>query len=193
MEPRPGLPPIQSFSRSSNVNESISPTCHWHPEVQGRNSPDATPYRTWSSESLPDHNARNTSIDTHPIPPVPAWSPPPPEGGISQSRFANGLYAAPPMGVDNTPVYATAPYGSYQNQQSHPLTPPATTQSTYLSPSSPIMSTSVHRHSFTRTLVGPLSANACRLLDEHRKPGIFFLFQDLSIRTEGDYTAATPK
>ena len=41
------------------------------------------------------------------------------------------------------------------------------------------------RHTYTRTLVGPLSANACRLLDEHRKPGIFFLFQDLSVRTEG--------
>ena len=41
------------------------------------------------------------------------------------------------------------------------------------------------RHSYTRTLVGPLSANACRLMDEHRKPGIFFLFQDLSVRTEG--------
>ncbi|KAL4249637.1 Velvet domain-containing protein [Abortiporus biennis] len=43
------------------------------------------------------------------------------------------------------------------------------------------------RHTYTRTLVGPLSANACRLLDEHRKPGIFFLFQDLSIRTEGSF------
>jgi len=32
-----------------------------------------------------------------------------------------------------------------------------------------------------------LSANACRLLDEHRKPGVFFLFQDLSIRTEGRF------
>ncbi|TFK20353.1 hypothetical protein FA15DRAFT_599891 [Coprinopsis marcescibilis] len=40
---------------------------------------------------------------------------------------------------------------------------------------------------YTRTLVGPLSANACRLLDEHRKPGIFFLFQDLSVRTEGTF------
>jgi hypothetical protein len=40
-------------------------------------------------------------------------------------------------------------------------------------------------HVYTRTLVGPLAANACRLLDEHRKPGVFFLFQDLSIRTEG--------
>jgi hypothetical protein len=34
-------------------------------------------------------------------------------------------------------------------------------------------------------LVGPLSSNACRLLDEHRQSGIFFLFQDLSVRTEG--------
>lgn len=42
-------------------------------------------------------------------------------------------------------------------------------------------------HVYTRTLVGPLSANACRLLDEHRKPGVFFLFQDLSIRTEGRF------
>jgi hypothetical protein len=41
------------------------------------------------------------------------------------------------------------------------------------------------RHAHTRTLVGPLSANACRLMDENNKPGIFFLFQDLSIRTEG--------
>ncbi|KAF9569270.1 hypothetical protein CPC08DRAFT_732033 [Agrocybe pediades] len=43
------------------------------------------------------------------------------------------------------------------------------------------------RLTYTRTLVGPLSANACRLLDEHRKPGIFFLFQDLSVRTEGTF------
>ncbi|KAK0499755.1 velvet factor [Armillaria luteobubalina] len=43
------------------------------------------------------------------------------------------------------------------------------------------------RHTYTRTLVGPLSANATRLLDAHRKPGIFFLFQDLSVRTEGTF------
>ncbi|KAL1659735.1 velvet factor-domain-containing protein [Schizophyllum commune] len=43
------------------------------------------------------------------------------------------------------------------------------------------------RATYTRTLVGPLSSNATRLLDEHRKPGIFFLFQDLSVRTEGTF------
>jgi len=43
------------------------------------------------------------------------------------------------------------------------------------------------RNAYTRTLVGPLSSNGYRLLDEHRKPGIFFLFQDLSVRTEGTF------
>ena len=53
------------------------------------------------------------------------------------------------------------------------------------SPTSSSSSVTLPGHAYTRTLVGPLSANACRLLDEHRKPGVFFLFQDLSIRTEG--------
>lgn len=53
------------------------------------------------------------------------------------------------------------------------------------SSSSPVANAPLLGHVYTRTLVGPLSANACRLLDEHRKPGVFFLFQDLSIRTEG--------
>lgn len=38
---------------------------------------------------------------------------------------------------------------------------------------------------YTRTLVGPLTANAARLLDDKKQPGIFFTFQDLSVRTEG--------
>ncbi|KAG9101364.1 hypothetical protein FRC06_003127 [Ceratobasidium sp. 370] len=40
---------------------------------------------------------------------------------------------------------------------------------------------------YTRTLVGPLSANASRLVDAEEQPGIFFLFQDLSVRTEGTF------
>ncbi|KAH9179567.1 velvet factor-domain-containing protein [Lactarius sanguifluus] len=55
------------------------------------------------------------------------------------------------------------------------------------SSSSTIANIPLPGHVYTRTLVGPLSANACRLLDEHRKPGVFFLFQDLSIRTEGRF------
>lgn len=46
---------------------------------------------------------------------------------------------------------------------------------------------------YTRTLVGPLTANAARLLDDKKQPGIFFTFQDLSVRTEGTGTGQRKK
>lgn len=38
-----------------------------------------------------------------------------------------------------------------------------------------------------RTLIGPLAASAQTINDENDEPGIFFLFQDLSVRTEGTF------
>lgn len=38
---------------------------------------------------------------------------------------------------------------------------------------------------FTRNLIGNLSASACRLEDTNKKIGIWFVLQDLSVRTEG--------
>ncbi|TBU33125.1 velvet factor-domain-containing protein [Dichomitus squalens] len=82
-------------------------------------------------------------------------------------------------------MYASASYAQQQHQQQ--------TQSqyhqgsSYQEPTPPSTIPPLPRHTYTRTLVGPLASNACRLLDEHRKPGIFFLFQDLSIRTEGTF------
>lgn len=74
-----------------------------------------------------------------------------------------------------------------QQQQRHPSPMPYYTPNYAPNPQAipspaPVQ---IPRHTYTRTLVGPLSSNATRLLDEHRKPGIFFLFQDLSVRTEG--------
>lgn len=37
---------------------------------------------------------------------------------------------------------------------------------------------------FTRNLIGSLSTNACLLRDEKKRPGIWFILQDLSVRTE---------
>ncbi|KAF9238759.1 velvet factor [Melanogaster broomeanus] len=85
------------------------------------------------------------------------------------------------------------PYGTstYPQQSSHiPYYQNNYAQSSASSSPPPPPPASIHplpRHTYTRTLVGPLSSNACRLLDEHRKPGIFFLFQDLSVRTEGTF------
>ncbi|CCU74869.1 RYP3/VelB [Blumeria hordei DH14] len=40
---------------------------------------------------------------------------------------------------------------------------------------------------FTRNLIGSLTANASRLTDPEDKIGIWFVLQDLSVRTEGDF------
>ncbi|THH16416.1 hypothetical protein EW146_g4229 [Bondarzewia mesenterica] len=79
-------------------------------------------------------------------------------------------------------MYASASYA--QRPHRDPYSQGSYTKSP-TSPSSTIPP--LPRHTYARTLVGLLCANACRLLDERRKPGIFFLFQDLSIRTEGSF------
>lgn len=40
---------------------------------------------------------------------------------------------------------------------------------------------------FTRNLIGSLSASAFRLTDPDNKIGVWFILQDLSVRTEGSF------
>lgn len=40
---------------------------------------------------------------------------------------------------------------------------------------------------FTRNLIGSLSASAFRLTDPENKIGVWFILQDLSVRTEGTF------
>ena len=39
----------------------------------------------------------------------------------------------------------------------------------------------------TRSLMGAVISNTYQLNDEHDRPGIFFIFQDLSVRVEGRF------
>jgi hypothetical protein len=50
--------------------------------------------------------------------------------------------------------------------------------------------TMVHKDKpeYIRNLIGSVVSNACYLYDENNIPGIFFIFQDLSVRLEGTYT-----
>jgi hypothetical protein len=97
---------------------------------------------------------------------------------------------------DSSPRYGQEPFQGTGNSFDHPQVYGGTSQTPYYqsnyaqssSSSPPATNHPLPRHSYTRTLVGPLSSNACRLLDEHRKSGIFFLFQDLSVRTEGVFS-----
>ena len=167
--PPPHLPSIHSFAQSEPA-------------------PGASSFRGWDAGAPypPPESYANSQVD-------PALRPPSNSDGREWSqtgRYSQDTYPPAAPQLDNS-MYTPTPYIQ------HPPPPPpshaphysshypphvhahATSQQSANSTSSP------PRHSYTRTLVGPLASNASRLLDEHRKPGIFFLFQDLSIRTEG--------
>jgi hypothetical protein len=184
----------------------------WHVASAPRDEADA--YRTWPDEqhafpplehsppsavgpalrepSVPPSNAQNhPTWSTSPIDPYPnaRYSVVSVPGPVPSQSVPAPAPPQAPQPVD-TSMYASASYAQQQHQQQQQ----AHAQASFQHPggyapqqdhSSPSTIPPLPRHTYTRTLVGPLSANACRLLDEHRKPGIFFLFQDLSIRTEG--------
>ncbi|KAF8213862.1 velvet factor [Mycena galopus ATCC 62051] len=188
--PPPMLPSIQSFGRSSSVSS---------PTAEPWNAPDSEPtYRPWNADSAgSSFGGPAEPRDGHA-----SWSEP--------SRYAPD---APPYTTSPSPStpqqYDSALYGSASSPYSHPpqQQQQQQQQAPYFAPSnsagsgggsgggyaqstpsaSAMPAGTSPRSAYTRTLVGPLSSNGYRLLDEHRKPGIFFLFQDLSVRTEGTF------
>lgn len=70
------------------------------------------------------------------------------------------------------PYYAMA--GGYMGGPPQPIAP------------QPVMA-HVPGGMFTRNLIGSLSASAFRLTDTHNKWGVWFILQDLSVRTEGSF------
>jgi hypothetical protein len=204
--PAPGLPSIHSFGRNTSPTPGMVTGETWNPEESTRGDPEMIAYRNWQADSSYhslDNSPGHTVFGNQPVDPSlrgitpsqasnsdvrePSWPAQPmasnsdlsshhrhPQESFSpngpNAQMDGSVYQASyPQHSPQTPYYP----GNYmQNTPSAPPPPPSNV------PSLP-------RHIYTRTLVGPLSANACRLLDEHRKPGVFFLFQDLSVRTEG--------
>lgn len=160
----------------------------WNTQATYRTDTDTTTFRTWPgaepSYQTPIHshaNVYNTNdVDPSNRPYHPSAQP----DGREYHQWNHSQQDS------YTPNYDTpALYGAPAYPQQSPQTPYYQSnypQSNTSSSSSPhTASHPLPRHVYTRTLVGPLSCNACRLLDEHQIPGIFFLFQDLSVRTEG--------
>jgi len=104
-----------------------------------------------------------------------------PETYSHQPLLSSSFYAQPATPQQEIKMGMTISVPSASRQ-----TNTTSTTTTIGPPPSPPPVT-IPRHTYTRTLVGPLCANACRLKDEHRQLGIFFLFQDLSVRTEGAF------
>lgn len=186
----------------------------WHPSgVPTAQDASTNGYRTWASGpsystlDAQGHSAiSSTSVPSTFDPSLPSTLPnqyqnieleegqpwPPPVSPPSHARvFPNSGPTRPAQEISTSrpdagpppnhhasseQMYASASIAQQQMRDGH-VSPSCSSNSAANAP--------LPGHVYTRTLVGPLSANACRLLDEHRKPGVFFLFQDLSIRTEG--------
>ncbi|KAI0832638.1 velvet factor-domain-containing protein [Trametes gibbosa] len=188
--------PTTAAEYGAPAQTDVNPPQDWQIQTPVREEQASVDYRTW-----PQQGPAYSTVQSHAIPPAPPASADPREGAYGsvasggtsdaypqQARYSQEPYTpvqtSPTQQLDST-MYASASYAQQQHQQQ--------TQSqyhqgsTYQEPTPPSTIPPLPRHTYTRTLVGPLAANACRLLDEHRKPGVFFLFQDLSIRTEGTF------
>ncbi|KAJ6539675.1 velvet factor [Mycena capillaripes] len=178
--PPPILPSIHSFGRSSNASSPVADSWNADPEPT---------YRPWNADSSsfgsgehyppvdPALKSGSDSRDGHNSWEPASYSPAP----STPQQYDPALYASSPYSHPQPPQQQQVPYFS----------PPSNSNNNNYAPSGPppsaMLPAPAARNAYTRTLVGPLSSNGYRLLDEHRKPGIFFLFQDLSVRTEGTF------
>ena len=208
---RPSQPYEANAAEVGYTNSSSSAET-WPVDGPSRSNSEAMPYRTWSHEQHAYPAMENAAVahgqdvidpalrapQMQPTPGQhPSWSPGPidPYGRYNLVPVPSQISPVPssapahhPSSVE-TSMYASASYVQQQQEQQHQQQ--AQSQTTFHNQTYPRESTPpstippLPRHTYTRTLVGPLSANACRLLDEHRKPGIFFRFPDLSVPTEG--------
>lgn len=205
----PALPSIHAINRASSpANAEPSTSEYAAPAQTGANASQDwqirddqgnVDYRTWpqpatyppiEGHAIPPTTAGHTSSSTDPRDGAYANVPPTAASGGSdgypqQARYSQEPFtpvqASPTQQPQVDPsMYASASYAQQQHQQQQ-----YHQGSSYQEPTPPSTIPPLPRHTYTRTLVGPLASNACRLLDEHRKTGVFFLFQDLSIRTEG--------
>ncbi|KAJ5607808.1 hypothetical protein N7537_004427 [Penicillium hordei] len=135
--------------------------------------------------NLVKHSATSPSISTA----MSSSYPPPPQSvspsypGYNQSQYPVGY---PPQ-MNN---YYGGQQVAYQNQYGQPVTYPQYYSGGQMPPS---MSPAAQPVSggpggmFTRNLIGSLSASAFRLTDPDNKIGVWFILQDLSVRTEGTF------
>ncbi|RKP39595.1 velvet factor, partial [Dimargaris cristalligena] len=95
-----------------------------------------------------------------------------------ESPGASG--SGPMYSVMSNDMSQSSPLSSPSNPRPQPISPPSTGLVASARNSSKMME--------IRNLIGSPATSACKLYDTDGKLGIFFIFQDLSIRTEGTFT-----
>ncbi|KAI9796127.1 MAG: Velvet complex subunit ryp3 [Piccolia ochrophora] len=148
----------------------------------------------WSAEgtrevNLVRHSATSPSISTAVSSsyPPPAPQAPPQYGypqGQAQYQQGYGQQGQPMPSHNPYPPAQNTPAG-YYTPTGAPLTPGGYYQQPVPAPQTP--QATAPSGMFTRNLIGSLSASAFRLADTHNKIGVWFILQDLSVRTEGTF------
>ncbi|EFW13315.1 Velvet complex subunit ryp3 [Coccidioides posadasii str. Silveira] len=142
--------------------------------------------------NLVRHSATSPSISTaspSSFPP-PAQIPQYPPYGHPSSMY--GQPAAYPQYYAGQPAYGepSMPYAPNPGQMYYPVAPGYYQSSQGMTPQSvlpPQLAPTQPTGMFTRNLIGSLSASAFKLTDPENKLGIWFILQDLSVRTEGAF------
>ncbi|KAI9931442.1 hypothetical protein MW887_010017 [Aspergillus wentii] len=139
-----------------------------------------------SEVNLVKHSASSPSISTA----MSSSYPPPPQNLSPTYPYAQSAYGQ--VGYQMNSYYPGNPQLAYQNPYgANPQAPyypqyyPGGHMPPNMSPAQPV--SAGPGGMFTRNLIGSLSASAFRLTDPDNKIGVWFILQDLSVRTEGSF------
>ncbi|CAL3961870.1 hypothetical protein PZA11_000813 [Diplocarpon coronariae] len=177
----PGPPQVNPYSGQQGAPQSGFNQHNSYPQpINGQN------YQQSAHEQAYPSHAPNTQYaqpSTGQYPPHTSGQSYAPSNGYSQPGSQTGYYQNGPISahVDYPPPNQQPPSHQYAPMPSRPYTPQEMAVARgHAGHSSP-------QGMFTRNLIGSLSASAFRLTDYDDKIGIWFVLQDLSVRTEGSF------
>ncbi|KAF8467659.1 velvet factor [Kalaharituber pfeilii] len=141
----------------------------------------------WSADgtrevNLVRHSATSPSISAATSSSYPPPPPTPPPHPHSQPHHQHHSYPPQIQQQPSNPYYP-GPNGYYQPSPPQPYYPNLHTPQ----PQPPPQPQQPPSGMFTRNLIGSLSASAFKLTDPDNKIGVWFILQDLSVRTEGSF------
>ena len=182
--PRPLSPPY------GNTNSTTSPAhSNWAPQHQ-----------MLQQHPHPQHPNGQQYGYTQPPTMFPNYRTPQPLPPPSQSQYPSSQQQYAPQQYNHQQQYSTQqqPQGYYTNNPPTPVGyyPPQfnPNQGPLLPPDqvAPQSGSGQPSGMFTRNLIGSLSVSAFKLTDTNSELGIWFILQDLSVRTEGLFRYGTP-
>lgn len=142
----------------------------------------------------PMHNPNAYHHHSGYLPPQYQQPPPPPQQQSSAHPPAH--LPAPPMSSQPPPGYYHAPATTPVTPAHYYGAPVGSTQGPLLSPRDMPVQTIDPRSSpsgmFTRNLIGSLCVSAFKLTGPENNLGVWFILQDLSVRTEGSFRSVHP-